>query len=319
MKIGMIFPGQGAQYVGMIKELYDEERVIQELFEQASMCLSTNFVKLCFASSDREISTIANSHTTVLLVSICLQELLRIKYGIIPDVVAGYSVGEYTALHAASFFSFVDALYLAKKRALILEDYLSKSKEQYANLEVLGITPEKGERLCQEYKKEENSFLEISAHYSPRHYTITGEVQSLKKLKSDLEILGASTSFFKSSFTIHTSAAHAIRKDFVPYFNKVSFKDLTVPCATNAQGNLVIWKDEALQALTEQTDHAVAWWKGMQHFKDADLIIEIGPDKKLSSDLSSVWPNMSFFSINDQQDIDALIYYLNTQKYEFSI
>ena len=101
VKIGMIFPGQGSQFLGMAKEIYDSERIVQEFFEEASNCLNQNFVRLCFASSEKELRETVNAQTSIFLASASIFSLLREKYGIVPDVVAGHSSGEYAAVFAA--------------------------------------------------------------------------------------------------------------------------------------------------------------------------------------------------------------------------
>ena len=103
----------------MAKEFYNQERLVQEFFEQASNCLDQNFIKLCFASSEKELMETANTQTAVFLVSSAIFTLLKEKYGIIPDIVAGHSLGEYSALFAAGGINFPDGLYLLKKRALL--------------------------------------------------------------------------------------------------------------------------------------------------------------------------------------------------------
>ena len=100
-KIGMIFPGQGSQVLGMGKDIYDRERMVQEYFENASGCVDQNFVRLCFASSERELRDTVNAQTSIFLVSASFFALLKEKYDIVPDVVAGHSSGEYAAIFAA--------------------------------------------------------------------------------------------------------------------------------------------------------------------------------------------------------------------------
>src|SRR5690606_20836996 len=125
MKIGMVFPAQGSQFVGMGKELYDDSRIMQEYFEQASNCLDINFVKLCFASSDAELSILNHTYTSLFLVSSSLYALLK-DAGIEPSIVAGYNIGEYAAMHAASSLSLPDGLYLLNKYANFYQDLLKE-------------------------------------------------------------------------------------------------------------------------------------------------------------------------------------------------
>ena len=114
MKIALLFPGYGSQYVGMGKDLYDEYRIVQEYFEEASHCLNSNFVKLCFASSDAELGKMVNAYTALFLMGSATYAVLK-ENGIEPDVVTGYNNGESAALFAAGCFSFPDGLYLLNK------------------------------------------------------------------------------------------------------------------------------------------------------------------------------------------------------------
>src|SRR5581483_6858303 len=114
MKIALVFPGYGSQYVGMGKELYDEYRIVQEYFEEASSCANLNFVKLCFASSDVELSKLAHAYMSLFLIGSSIFALLK-EQEIIPEVVAGYNNGEITALFAGGCFSLPDGLYLLNK------------------------------------------------------------------------------------------------------------------------------------------------------------------------------------------------------------
>jgi len=107
MKIALLFPGYGSQFVGMGKELYNDYRIVQEYFEEASNCINTNFVKLCFASSDAELSKITNAYTSLFLVGSSIYALLK-ELEIEPDMVAGYNNGEFAAMFAGGCFSFPD-------------------------------------------------------------------------------------------------------------------------------------------------------------------------------------------------------------------
>ena len=110
-KIALIFPGYGSQYVGMGKDLYDEYRTVQELFEEAYSCQNLNFVKLCFASSDQDLSEIVNAFQSIFLLCCALFNLLK-ELGVKPDVVTGQGIGYFASLFAGGSITLPDGLYL---------------------------------------------------------------------------------------------------------------------------------------------------------------------------------------------------------------
>src|SRR5438045_2310441 len=165
MKIGILFPGYGSQFVGMGKELYDESRIMQEYFEEAANCLNVNFVKLCFASSDAELAKMENAYPATFLVSCAIYallkeegillhhggvnpELLRREGQVTADIVAGYNLGEYAALHAAGGISFPDGLYLLNKYAHFYEQALPAL--DVGILQITGISTRTLEKACAE-------------------------------------------------------------------------------------------------------------------------------------------------------------------------
>src|ERR1700679_1827025 len=125
MKIMMLFPGYESQFVGIGKELYDQHRLMQEYFEEASSCLNLNFVKLCFASSDSELSKIQNSYPILFLLSTAVAALLK-QEGIRPDVCVGYCDGQMSALSAGGGISMPDGLYFFSKYAAFYQELLKE-------------------------------------------------------------------------------------------------------------------------------------------------------------------------------------------------
>src|SRR5206468_1601039 len=106
----------GSQFVGMGKDLYDQSRIMQEYFEEASNCLNINFVKLCFASSDAELARAEHAYPALFLVSCALHALIK-EQGVQANIVAGYNQGEFSAVYAAGGINFPDGLYLLSKYA----------------------------------------------------------------------------------------------------------------------------------------------------------------------------------------------------------
>ncbi|MBT4594433.1 ACP S-malonyltransferase [bacterium] len=306
LSIGMIFPGQGSQHLGMCKELYDEERSIQERFEEASLCLDMNFIRACFASSEKELRDIMVSQTSIFLVSASIFSLLKNKYGIEPDLVAGHSLGEYSAIYAAGGMSFVDGLYLLKKRAQIMKENMDR--QNGGMLAVLAFPYEQLRFICDQYNQPENniSVAEVVNYNSPTQYVVSGTIPELEEVKRDVEILRGKAIMLPVSGSFHSRLTRMAEQQFSPYLFKADFKKLRVPLVNNMMAQKVSSPAELRLSIVRQTSSHVLWWQSMQHFRDMDIIIEIGPNDKFAKMLKREWPEKTIVSVNNQEDIDNL-------------
>ena len=307
MKIGMIFPGQGSQVLGMCKELYDRERLVQELFEQASSCLEQNFVRLCFASSDKELKETVNAQTSIFLVSASIYKILNEKYGIIPDIVAGHSSGEYSAIFAAGGMTFPDALYLLKKRALFLEE--ATKKYEGGMLASLGLPLKTVQKICKKYDDPSDlKFVaEIVNYNSPTQFVISGTNNELAAIASDIKQAKGKAIMLNVSGAFHSRMMKEAEDNFAAYLVKVDFKDLTVPLVNNVAAKVVKSNEEIKESLVSQMSSNVLWWPAMKRFKKCDLIIEVGPGIKYAKMIKREWPDANVVSINTQADIEQLV------------
>src|SRR5579863_1457205 len=180
MKIALLFPGYGSQYVGMGKELYDEYRIVQEYFEEASTILDINFVKLCFASSDAELSKFLNAYTSLFLVGCSVSALLK-ELGITPAVVAGYNNGEYAALFAGGCFSLPDGLYLLNKFASFYQEFLDTVSVDV--MQVKGVTTKRLETICAQVSNKEEK-IAIALYNGPTDHCVAGSVDQLDQVRT---------------------------------------------------------------------------------------------------------------------------------------
>jgi len=311
-KIGILFPGQGTQYVGMGKDLYDHERIVQEIFEEASLCLDINFVQLCFASSEKILKETINSQTAIFVVSAAIYKLLNEKYGIVPDLVAGHSLGEYSAIHAVGGLNFPDTLYLLNKRAAIMDKYI---KEQNGTmLAVLGFAEEKLRIICAQYDQPENNehVAEIANYNSSSQLVVSGTVEELGHIKSDVEIMRGKAIMLPVEGAFHSRLLREAETLFSKYLVKVDFKPLTVPLVNNIMAQKIQTPVEIKLSLVRQTSSHIYWWQSMQFFQDMDIIIEVGPNDKFAKMLRREWPDKKIFSINSTQDIIQLMDELNS-------
>lgn len=313
MKIGMIFPGQGSQVLGMIKDIYDRERIVQEYFEQASSCLDQNFVRLCFASSDRELRETINAQTSIFLVSASLTALLKEKYEIEPNIVAGHSSGEYAAIFAAGGMSFPDALYLLKKRSIFMEE----ATKQYAGtmIAVLGLDSVDLQEICSRYDDPSDNVkvAEIVNHNTPHQFVVSGTPQELDFVSKDVRSAGGKIIELNVAGAFHSRLMKAAEEQFSQYMVKVDFKDLNVPLVTNVDAKSVTNHEDLKSAVVRQMSSHVMWWRSMEYFSDCDIIVEVGPGSKLSKMIKRELPDQQVMSINTAYDIEQFLNFLGKE------
>jgi [acyl-carrier-protein] S-malonyltransferase len=307
MKIGMIFPGQGSQVLGMGKELYDRERIIQEYFEEASGCLDQNFVRLCFASSERELRETVNAQTSIFLVSASIYALIKERYNIIPSIVAGHSSGEYAAIFAAGGMSFADALYLLKKRALFMEE--ATKKIEGGMLAVLGMPYEKVKALCEQYDDPSGNVrvAEIVNYNAPEQFVISATIPELKAIEQEIRSVKGKCIALNVAGAFHSRLMRESEEQFALYMVKVDFKDLSVPLVNNVEASIIHSNEQLKQSLIRQMSSHVLWWPSMQKFQDCDLILEVGPGNKFTKLLKREWPQKQVLTINTPADIEQLL------------
>ena len=308
--IGMLFPGQGSQFVGMGKHFYDRERIVQELFEEASACLGINFVKLCFASSEKTLAETLHTQTAIFVVSTAIAKLLEDKYKIAPHMVAGHSLGEYTAIHRAGGMNFVDSLYLLKKRSEIM--HKAMSNQHGGMLAVLGFPEEQLRQICQNYDEPDSleAVVELANFNSPTQIVLSGTKKLLQQIQDDVETIGGKALFLPVSGSFHTRLMAEVEKLFSLYLVKADFHNLKIPLVSNVEARVITMADDIKQALTKQTSRHILWWESMQLFKHLDVIIEVGPNNKLSKILKREWPEKIILSVNNHEDIYKVLTYL---------
>lgn len=306
LKIGMLFPGQGSQFHGMGKEFYDNERIFQELFENAHNALKENFVKLCFSSSDKILQGTIITQTGVFLVSAATYVMLAKNYGLVPDLLAGHSLGEYTAVFAGDGLNFFDSLYLLHKRAQFMS---SAMEEQNGGLlAVLNLDYEILRSICDRYDKSDSQdqVAEIAIFNSPTQTVVSGTLPELQQIAEEVEIMRGKAIFLPVTGAFHSRLLREAEKKYSAYLVKVDFHPLKIPLISNVLAKEVMSPEEIKLSLIKQTSSHIYWWKSMQHFKEMDLIVEVGPNNKLSKMLMREWKDKPIVSINNYADITTL-------------
>ncbi len=309
MKIAIIFPGYGSQFVGMAKELYDESRLIQEHFEQASNCLDANFIKLCFASSDAELAKMNNAYPAAFLVSVALLKLLE-QEGLKPMVFAGFNFGEWAALCSAGSFTVPDGLYLLSKFAHFYQQALIDM--DIIMVQVQGVTTKQLTQVLESYP---DIYLAITETESS--HIVGGERKQIDQICNQLEQSGKKikTKTVDSAIGLHSLAMQEVIDQFQMYLEKVDFRDPKIPVISSVNQKEIKTGKQVKKQVLALLQEPINWRKTMKKFKDADYIIEIGPGNYLGTLAKQQYPDKIVLSINKKTDVENIkeIFALNKQ------
>ncbi len=304
MKIVMLFPGYSSQFVGMGKELYDEYRIVQEYFDQASNCLDINFVKLCFASSDTEIGKMKHGYASIFLISCAISAVLK-DQGIIPNVVAGYNQGEYAALYAAHGISFADGLYLLNKFALFYEEALQGM--DVVMIRIKGVTTEALQNICLQASYNEFT-ASIALYNDTEDHIVSGNRQAIDNVRELVaeQYPEAKIDEVPLEFGLHSPLMDQVKKNFAMYLEKVDFKDLEAPLVCGLDGKLVLQGEEVKKRVIEHINSPIMWTRILDALEVFDFIIEVGPGSTLSKQIKKHYPDKRYMTINKPSDIEKL-------------
>ncbi|HLW73347.1 MAG TPA: ACP S-malonyltransferase [Candidatus Babeliales bacterium] len=301
MKIALLFPGYGSQFVGMGKELYDEYRIVQEYFEEASHVLNNNFVKLCFASSDAELSRMVNAYTSLFLIGAATYAVLK-EHGIEPDVVAGYNNGETTALFAAGCFSLPDGLYLLNKFCSFYQEIVEEMDVD--SLAVTGVSAAQLDKICKQVSdKQAEAFIVL--HDSPTEHVVVGHRNQLAQIQDIIDGLG-SMEYVGVEIGLHSSLMNDVVDLFKSYLEKVDFKDLKIPLISCIDGQMVTMGSDVKERFIRHINSPLEWFRVMRMLDDYDCILVAVPGDDLCEMVKKQYPDKIIMSIAKKEDIDTL-------------
>lgn len=298
MKIALLFPGYGSQYVGMGKELYDEYRIVQEYFEEASNCLNVNFVKLCFASSDAELAKMVNAYTALFLMGGATYALLK-EHGMEPDVVTGYNNGESAALFAAGCFSFPDGLYLLNKFCSFYQEIVDGMDVDL--IHITGVTTEVVENACEQV--EGKAF--IALYNSPTDHVVAGSRDQLSKIRDIIDGSGT-VEYVGVEAGLHCELVNPVVEQFKMYLEKVDFKDLRIPLISSIDGEMVTQGADTKERFIRHINSPLMFNAALAELADYDCIVIANPGNVLAEMVKQQYPEKFVISIAKKEDIDTL-------------
>lgn len=304
MKIIVLFPGYGSQFVGMGKDLYDNSRIMQEYFEEASTVLNINFVKLCFAASDVEISKIEHALAANFLVSSSIFAIIKEEVGDGYDLVAGHDAGQYAAMFAAGAISFPDMLYLIQKYSSFYQELQNTLPVKI--IKVTGLDSTKVEEITTPFAATENKAF-ISIYETELEHIISGHQEPVSIIQQKLADAGAKKVVELQQIDgLHSPLMQNVASQVRIYSEKVDFKDATIPLLAATNTHVIKTKDEIAEEMFAQITTPIRWVDTVKYVDAYDLIIEVGPGSALTSQLRKIYPDKKITSVNNETDVKAL-------------
>ena len=281
MKIAFIFSGQGSQYIGMGKELYDNIPSCKKIYDKANEVLGFDLKELIFNGDKEELNITENTQPAILTTSIAILQAIKDK-GINPDIVAGLSLGEYSALVASEALDFETAVSLVKKRGRFMQEAVPQGIGSM--VAVIGLNEDKIKKVLK--VASERGIVEIANYNTNNQIVIGGESEAVEFASELLKESGARRVIpLKVSGPFHTSLLNQASIKLKNEFENIHFNTPKIKTITNVTADFIENGDEIKNLLINQVKSSVRWSETIEKMLDEgiDTFIEIGPLKTLSS------------------------------------
>ena len=300
MRAAFIFPGQGAQKIGMGKDFYETFEVSKAVYDQASSWLGMDVCELCFEENDR-LDITRYTQVGLLTTELAILKAVEEK-GIRPAVTAGLSLGEYAALTAAGKISLEDALCVIDKRGLYMQEAVPVGGAMSA---VIGLNMEVIRKVCEETE----GIVEVANDNCPGQTVISGEAEAVAAAGEALKAAGARmVTPLKVSGPFHSSMLKGAGERLKPELEKVQWVNSDIPYVSNTTAELVEDKDKILPLLVRQVSESVRWQEDVKVMTDmgVDTFIEIGPGKTLAGFMKRIDRKIKCINIETVKDMEKL-------------
>lgn len=302
-KTAFLFAGQGAQSLGMARDLYEHFDIVKDTFDQAGQILGYDLRQLIDEDQDK-LNQTRYTQPAILTTSIAIYRLLVTK-GLEPDIVAGLSLGEYSALVASGALDFASALKLVAKRGQLMEEAAPAGSGKM--VAVMNTDASLIEEACQ--KASELGVVSPANYNTPQQIVIGGEMTAVDKAVELLKESGVKRMApLQVSGPFHTALLEQASHGLSEVLEKVTFSDFKLPLVGNTEAK-IMRKDDIKSLLARQVMEPVRFYESITAIQSfgVDRVIEVGPGKVLSGFLKKIDKNLQTIAVNDQETLEQAL------------
>jgi len=305
-KIAFVFPGQGSQFVGMGKELYNEYEAAKNIFDKADQTLGYSLSSLCFEGPEDELKLTYHTQPAILTTSIALYELFKEQVKK-PDYVAGHSLGEYSALVAAGALQFEDAVATVRKRGQFMDEAVPAGEGAMAA--ILGGERDLIGQICEAVSLEGNS-VQMANMNCPGQVVISGTKDGVELASGRLKEAGIKRIIpLVVSGPFHSDLMKPAASKLAHVLEKIEIVTAKIPVVTNADARPVMLAEDIEHALVEQVFSPVLWEDSISWMieQGVSTFVEIGPGQVLSGLIKKIDRSVKIYSVSNAESLKTTL------------
>jgi [acyl-carrier-protein] S-malonyltransferase len=306
-KLAFVFPGQGSQYAGMGQDLAAAFPAARRVFDEVDAALGEKLSTLCFAGPEDQLKLTANTQPSILTVSAAAAAVLAEK-GVRPDLVAGHSLGEYSAYVAAGALSAADAARAVRARGTFMQEAVPAG--QGAMSAVLGLEPERVRAICESVQAATGQVVSPANYNDPGQTVIAGDAAAVERAGVELKAAGAKRVLpLPVSAPFHCALMAPVKARLEPVLRAIAWRAPAVPVVTNVEAKANRDVERVIPLLVEQVTAPVRWIECVQELARLGVgrMVEVGPGKVLSGLAKRIAPEVETFQVSDAASLEKTL------------
>ncbi len=306
MKTAFLFPGQGSQKVGMVQDLFENYDSVKALIKEADETLGFSISKMMFEGPDTELMKTEFTQPAILTASVAVWQVLK-EHGLTPDIAAGHSLGEYSALVAAGAISFADAVNTVHLRGRFMQEAVPLGEGGMAA--IIGSNPETIVKVCGEVSTEDLPVQAVNFN-CPGQVVIAGATAAVEKACEALKEAGARRAIMlKVSAPFHSTLMEPAALRLKKVLDKIDIHDTAIPVVANVNAKEETKADEIRKNLVDQAAHPVHWEESIRNMVagGVDMTVEAGPGTVLTGFMKKIARSVPCHHAEDVATIDEVV------------